>query len=130
MCSSDLGMGGQLRAEHLFAADEEDANVIVAASQYGAFDFRLGGLVRPHAIDSDVGSHALEGLAPAGGQVARGRTRGELLFFLDRHYFTALVEAALQARAMRQLALVAIGALGGGARGQVVVGAALGGTRL
>jgi hypothetical protein len=49
------------------------------------------------------------------------------LYFDD---FTSLVVAALGASAMRELALVAVRALGERARGQEIVGAPLGGASL
>jgi hypothetical protein len=46
--------------------------------------------------------------------------------FLDREDFAALIRAALAADAVRQLALVAVGALGEAGGGEEVVAAALG----
>src|ERR1039457_3667576 len=50
--------------------------------------------------------------------------------FLHCDHFAALVLAALLADAVGQLALVAVGALGGAGRGQEVVAAPLGGALL
>jgi hypothetical protein len=50
--------------------------------------------------------------------------------FFDLNYLAALIVAAFGARPMRQLALVAVGTFGQRLRRQMVVGAALGCTRL
>src|SRR6202042_1561546 len=58
------------------------------------------------------------------------RNTGQLACFLHCNDFAALVLAAFAADTMGQLALMAVGALGGADRCQEVVAASLGGTLL
>src|SRR5215472_181706 len=102
-------MRSQFLAKLFFRPYQEHLHArIVAYRKQGSFNFRSRGPIRPHGIDSDNSFH--------------GPLR--LLRFFDFQNFAAFVIAALGTGAMRELALVAVGALGNRGGGQIVMGAA------
>jgi hypothetical protein len=48
---------GEMAAEDGLGSDEVDADAEGAAGENRASDFRLGGLVRAHGVESDVNEH-------------------------------------------------------------------------
>ncbi len=88
------GVARQFLSEGLFRPDQQDAHVIVPRRLDRTFDLRLGPAVRTHRVQ---GYDAWHGVALLAG-------------FLDFQDFAAFVVATLGAGAMRQLALVAVGA--------------------
>src|SRR6185312_562256 len=102
-------MGRELATERLFRSDQQNAHArIMPGGQQCTFYLRFRSPVRTHCIDSYDGFHECL----------------RLLRFLDFHDFTPFVVAAFGAGAMRELVLVAIGALGNGVGYKVIVSAA------
>jgi hypothetical protein len=110
-------------AQNLFWSDQVHPHVVVTCSENGPADLWIGGLVGTHRVNDDVDRHQ----ATITGFLLEA---GYLAGFLNGKDITALVGTALAAGAVRQLALVAVGALGKTGGGQEVVAAALGGALL
>jgi hypothetical protein len=100
-------------AENVLGSYQMHSYRELAAGENRSTQFGLRRLVRAHGIESDVSQH-----------------RPRLAGFLDFNNVTALVDAALGACTVGQLALVAVGALGETDRGQRIVRTALGGAGL
>src|SRR6185437_262853 len=86
----------QLAMELLFRSDQQHTHArIMTSGQQCSFDLRLRSPVRSHCIDSNYRFHEFARLSA----------------FLYFHHLAALVVPTLGAGAMRELALMAIGAL-------------------
>jgi hypothetical protein len=87
---------GQLTMELLFRPNQQHTHAgIMTSGQQRSFDLRLGSPVRSHCIDSYYGFHESVRLSA----------------FFYFHHLATLVVPALGAGAMRELALMAVGAL-------------------
>ena len=95
-------MAIQLPLDRVFTAHEHHLDAQSLGRSNCAFDLRFRGMVPAHGVDCD--SHHSGGIA--------GCRTGYILFLLDFDNLAAFILAAMRAGAMRQLLLVAVGALG------------------
>src|ERR1019366_9353578 len=140
-------------ADQVLFAHQQDFHVVVARRENGTFHFGFGRAVRAHGVNSDGGWHVCLSVANLRNrqteQASPGRSARALLWstaqvsseknttapelagtLCDLDDLAPLIVTALRAGAMRQFALVTVGALGQRLRRQMIVGAALGRTRL
>ena len=94
-----------------------NTDVILTCSQNGPANLWVGGLVGTHGVYDDVNRHLEDDIRAV---------RDCLAGFLGYQDVAAFVSSALLACTMRQLALVAVRALGEAGGGKEVVAAALG----
>src|ERR1700730_12562313 len=97
------------------------AHVVLTRSKYSPANLWLGGFVGTHCVYNDVSRHQ-QGSAEIAGAELR-----DLACFFGHKYVATLVRPALLACTVRELALVAVRALGEAGGGQEVVAAAFGG---
>src|SRR5208283_1779619 len=122
--------------DDLFFPHQHDFHVVVPCREDRPFYFGFGGAVSAHGVKSDDGRHVCLSVAVLAGSRAYDRRKegfpasglAGALFDLDD--LAALIITAFWAGTMRQLALVAVGALGQRLGCQMIVGAALGRARL